>query len=201
MRARERARVRHTVPFGRAPAAGRGGAVEGQRGGTTRDALAPGVLWAVMARRAAAGTPVGARGAKRARTGRGRSGVAVEVGARPATARGAIEVKVEAGAGEYTGPFPSARRPPARDFYAAVRYLAGRHGDPECWIGKGDGCSRFERPRVLDSLVRTILSQNTTDITSQRAFASLNRAYGGDYAKVRGRPCHCAACAGCVLWR
>lgn len=39
-------------------------------------------------------------------------------------------------------------------------------------------------PSLLDVLVRTILSQATTDVLSGRAFAALKAAYGGSYARV-----------------
>lgn len=39
-------------------------------------------------------------------------------------------------------------------------------------------------PSLLDVLVRTILSQATTDVLSGRAFAALKGAYGGSYARV-----------------
>eukprot|EP00879_Flechtneria_rotunda_P011998 GHRR01012531.1.p1 GENE.GHRR01012531.1~~GHRR01012531.1.p1 ORF type:complete len:409 (+),score=103.16 GHRR01012531.1:906-2132(+) len=46
------------------------------------------------------------------------------------------------------------------------------------------GCELQTPHTVLDSLVRTILSQNTTDITSQRAFQSLKTAFP-DWELVR----------------
>lgn len=45
-------------------------------------------------------------------------------------------------------------------------------GDVKAWTG-----SPSERRTVLDSLVGTILSQNTTDNNSKRAFASLKRVF------------------------
>ena len=45
-------------------------------------------------------------------------------------------------------------------------------GDIKAWTG-----SPSERRTVLDSLVGTILSQNTTDNNSKRAFASLKRVF------------------------
>jgi len=53
------------------------------------------------------------------------------------------------------------------EFEYATAALKAQHGAPV----------RKERGSVLDSLVRTILSQNTTDKTSARAFASLKAAF------------------------
>lgn len=40
-----------------------------------------------------------------------------------------------------------------------------------------EGCGSAQKLSVLDGLVSTILSQNTTDVNSQRAFASLKSAF------------------------
>jgi endonuclease-3 len=68
---------------------------------------------------------------------------------------------------EGKGPYPTFIRPTPGDAYRAQHELITLHGDYE------PGASGL----VLDSLVRTILSQNTTDITSARAFKQLKAAY------------------------
>ena len=54
------------------------------------------------------------------------------------------------------GPYPSRARPTPGDAYRAVDELASLHGEYE----------HGESGTVLDALVRTMLSQNTTDVTS-----------------------------------
>ena len=73
-------------------------------------------------------------------------------------------------------PFPDFRRPTEQEARAARDGLAGLHGEYQ----------RGERGSVVDSLVKTMLSQNTTDITSARAFAQLKEAFDGpDWDAVR----------------
>ena len=73
-----------------------------------------------------------------------------------------------------SSPPPSSPRPPpppplpSREAAAALSAAAATFSDP-------DGC-HSDCLSVLDSLVRTILSQNTTDATSARAFRSLKIA-------------------------
>jgi len=64
-------------------------------------------------------------------------------------------------------PFPDFARPEPEELAIAVAALSMEHGVPE----RGE-CTMS----VLDSLVRTILSQNTTDKTSRVAFAQLKEA-------------------------
>ena len=65
-------------------------------------------------------------------------------------------------------PFPEFARPEPEEVALTVAALSAEHGVPE----------RGERTMsVLDSLVRTILSQNTTDKTSRVAFAQLKEAF------------------------
>lgn len=47
-----------------------------------------------------------------------------------------------------------------------------------------------ERPLQdpLSELIQTVLSQNTADVNSDRAYASLTRRYGGDWDAVRAAP-------------
>ena len=65
-------------------------------------------------------------------------------------------------------PYPKFQRPTPGDAYRAQSELISLHGDYE--HGEDTGT-------VLDSLVRTILSQNTTDITSARAFRQLKETF------------------------
>ena len=65
------------------------------------------------------------------------------------------------------GPYPNFERPTPGDAYRATDELASLHGEYE----------HGESGTVLDSLVRTMLSQNTTDITSARAFAQLKEKF------------------------
>lgn len=102
------------------------------------------------------------------------------------------------------GPFPNWCRPSEAECFAARDALALLHGEPtnvtmttattaaaapttttssspspsspsRAAFSDPDGCHN-DCLSVLDSLVRTILSQNTTDATSARAFRSLKRA-------------------------
>lgn len=65
-------------------------------------------------------------------------------------------------------PYPDYSRPSREECYLAVDELSQLHGLPT----KGK-----ETMSVLDSLVRVILSQNTTDKTSRVAFQSLKKAF------------------------
>ena len=103
-----------------------------------------------------------------------------------AWAASVVKVKVEVGLvelplpkpyvktveGETTrGPFPGWPKPSRADAFRAHAELVSVHGD----IDVPKNTSRSVP--VLDSLVRTILSQNTTDITSARAFAQLKKRF------------------------
>ena len=65
-------------------------------------------------------------------------------------------------------PFTSFTRPYPKEVSLAVDLLCDIHGVPER--------DEYVMP-VLDSLIRTILSQNTTDKTSKKAFLSLKKAF------------------------
>ena len=78
-------------------------------------------------------------------------------------------------------PFPEFHRPTPSECKLAHRILSSLHGPrtrptevvaPTARAGCGDS------PSVLDALVRTILSQNTSDANSTRAKQSMDRAYG-----------------------
>lgn len=65
-------------------------------------------------------------------------------------------------------PYPDFERPFPHEVANAVAVLSAEHGVPE----RGE-----QTMSVLDSLVRTILSQNTTDKTSRVAFANLKKQF------------------------
>merc|ERR1719261_1343122 len=74
------------------------------------------------------------------------------------------------------GPFPDFARPYEEECRSVTRALVNMHGDPqdvELIHGEDRLQVEVERISVLDSLVGTILSQNTTDKTSHKAYASL----------------------------
>jgi endonuclease-3 len=79
-------------------------------------------------------------------------------------------------------PYPKQERPTPFEALYARDLLAALHGEPErdkleenC---SGQGTLLEKRARsVLDSLVRTILSQNTTDALSKRAFDNLKKHF------------------------
>ncbi|EIE21580.1 DNA glycosylase, partial [Coccomyxa subellipsoidea C-169] len=85
-------------------------------------------------------------------------------------------------------PFPDFVRPTAEECRAARDALALLHGEPRqhkpidagTAAAAADSLHTHSQQTVLDSLVRTILSQNTTDVTSHRAFASLKAAFPGE---------------------
>lgn len=81
-------------------------------------------------------------------------------------------------------PFPDFARPTADECKLAHKILASIHGprervkqeDLKAPSGRA-GCG--DSPSVLDALVRTILSQNTSDKNSTRAKLSMDDVYGG----------------------
>ena len=109
---------------------------------------------------------------------------------KPADAATKVEEVVETTSTADGGPFPSWRRPSPAECFAARDALALLHGEPGAIpapssplssppskaFSDPDGCHSDDCLSVLDSLVRTILSQNTTDATSARAFRSLKIA-------------------------
>lgn len=81
-------------------------------------------------------------------------------------------------------PFPDFARPTAAECGLAHKILRSLHGPRERPAGPlaagpsgRAGCG--DAPTVLDALVRTILSQNTTDANSARAKRAMDAAYGG----------------------
>ncbi|KAL7410713.1 DNA glycosylase [Mrakia frigida] len=81
-------------------------------------------------------------------------------------------------------PYPTFVRPTAQDCQLVTDRLAAMHGLPTRKVmgtkieggGMGEACGGV--PSVLDALVRTILSQNTTNTNSSRAYASLLDTFG-----------------------
>lgn len=85
----------------------------------------------------------------------------------------------ESGDGD-EGPFPGFSRPHPEECRSVTRVLMDLHGDPSRdWQSEDEDRLQVEveRVSVLDSLVGTILSQNTTDKTSHKAYASLKRSF------------------------
>ncbi|KAK8129470.1 hypothetical protein PG999_001850 [Apiospora kogelbergensis] len=81
-------------------------------------------------------------------------------------------------------PFPDFAHPTPAECKLAHRILAGLHGEkkrPTEALTKAPsnraGCG--DAPSVLDALVRTVLSQNTSDANSTRAKLAMDREYGG----------------------
>jgi endonuclease III len=82
-------------------------------------------------------------------------------------------------------PFPDFPRPRPDECKLAYRVLASLHGEPErptadraLTVAPALRAGCGDSPSVLDALVRTILSQNTSDANSSRAKLSMDRAYG-----------------------
>jgi endonuclease-3 len=79
-------------------------------------------------------------------------------------------------------PFPDFPHPTAEEAKLAHRILTSLHGArvrPEKVIASKDSAGCGDSPSVLDALVRTILSQNTSDKNSTRAKKSMDKVYGG----------------------
>lgn len=80
-----------------------------------------------------------------------------------------------------SSPFPDFAHPTPAECKLAHRILATLHGarqrpDKVAAPAHRAGCG--DAPAVLDALVRTILSQNTSDTNSTRAKLSMDKAYG-----------------------
>jgi endonuclease-3 len=79
-------------------------------------------------------------------------------------------------------PFPDFERPTIAEAKRAHEILASLHGKrtrPKTVVANPDRAGCGDSPSVLDALVRTILSQNTSDINSTRAKKSMDKTYGG----------------------
>ena len=79
-------------------------------------------------------------------------------------------------------PFPDFPRPTPDEARLAHRILASLHGSrlrPEEVAAPTSRAGCGDSPSVLDALVRTVLSQNTSDANSTRAKRSMDETYGG----------------------
>lgn len=79
-------------------------------------------------------------------------------------------------------PFPDFPHPTPDECRLAHQILAGLHGErvrPSEVKASATRAGCGESPSVLDALVRTILSQNTSDANSTRAKLSMDAVYGG----------------------
>lgn len=79
-------------------------------------------------------------------------------------------------------PFPNFPHPTPEECKLAHRILADLHGPrtrPKEVIASTTRAGCGDSPSVLDALVRTILSQNTSDTNSTRAKKSMDKVYGG----------------------
>lgn len=80
-----------------------------------------------------------------------------------------------------SSPFPDFAHPTPEECKLAHRILASIHGEyvrPEKLVAPSSRAGCGDSPSVLDSLVRTILSQNTSDTNSSRAKQGMDNAYG-----------------------
>lgn len=78
-------------------------------------------------------------------------------------------------------PFPSFAHPTPAESRLAHRILASLHGErkrPDAIVAPAHRAGCGDSPSVLDALVRTILSQNTSDTNSTRAKQSMDAVYG-----------------------
>ncbi|KAF2443219.1 base excision DNA repair protein [Karstenula rhodostoma CBS 690.94] len=100
-----------------------------------------------------------------------------------ATTKGLSSKKLQAyftNAGQ--SPFPTFKHPTRDEAKLAHRILASLHGErtrPKEVVASKDRAGCGDSPSVLDALVRTILSQNTSDKNSTRAKQSMDEVYGG----------------------
>ena len=84
-------------------------------------------------------------------------------------------------------PFPELARPTPADCRRVVKALAGPGGLPSEGSGALEAdCGKV--PSILEALVRTILSQNTTNKNSRAAMHALVRRYGDNWAAVLEAP-------------
>ncbi|KAK5451567.1 hypothetical protein LTS15_007827 [Exophiala xenobiotica] len=79
-------------------------------------------------------------------------------------------------------PFPDFHHPTPEECKLAHRILSSLHGPrtrPKEIVASTTRAGCGDSPSVLDALVRTILSQNTSDKNSTRAKLSMDKVYGG----------------------
>lgn len=80
-----------------------------------------------------------------------------------------------------SSPFPDFAHPTPEECKLAHRILSSLHGErkrPETVVAPSSRAGCGDSPSVLDALVRTILSQNTSDTNSTRAKQSMDKVYG-----------------------
>lgn len=109
----------------------------------------------------------------------------------PGSAR-AGKAKAETGTADEKEPYPKHARPSEEECLNAVLALASMHGLPSVKHKvKQEGQTVLEgcggQDTCLDSLVKTILSQNTTDVQSHKGFVLLKSKYP-DWESVRLAP-------------
>lgn len=78
-------------------------------------------------------------------------------------------------------PYPDFARPTPEECKLAHKILASIHGErkrPDTLVAPTSRAGCGDSPSVLDALVRTILSQNTSDKNSTRAKQSMDKIYG-----------------------
>ena len=78
-------------------------------------------------------------------------------------------------------PFPTFPHPTPTECHLALSILSSLHGPrhrPAAFIAPSDTAGCGDCPSVLDALVRTILSQNTSGVNSTRAKLSMDKVYG-----------------------
>ncbi|KAL6863417.1 hypothetical protein ACO1O0_003671 [Amphichorda felina] len=78
-------------------------------------------------------------------------------------------------------PYPSFTHPTSEDCRRAHSILARLHGDriqPDTVVAPRDSAGCGSSPSVLDALIRTILSQNTSDRNASRAKHAMDEVYG-----------------------
>lgn len=80
-----------------------------------------------------------------------------------------------------SSPFPDFAHPTPEECKLAHKILSSIHGErkrPETTVAPTSRAGCGDSPSVLDALVRTILSQNTSDTNSTRAKQSMDKVYG-----------------------
>ncbi|XXG97997.1 battenin CLN3 protein [Hypoxylon texense] len=85
-------------------------------------------------------------------------------------------------------PYPDFPRPTPEECQRAYEVLSSLHGErqrPEKLAAPTDRAGCGDSPSVLDALVRTILSQNTSNRNSTRAKLDMDQVYGGGDLEAR----------------
>ncbi|KAI2602483.1 DNA glycosylase [Hypoxylon sp. NC1633] len=85
-------------------------------------------------------------------------------------------------------PFPDFQRPTPEECKRVYEILASLHGErqrPEKVVAPANRAGCGDSPSVLDALVRTILSQNTSNKNSTRAKLDMDEVYGSGDSQER----------------